>query len=732
MEENKEKEKDSNETQQTEPAHLSLEDIIKEGENIYPVSEESDKKCIEIHKIKNWAEMFYNIKQEKSKSKFNELMSKSEYSKFFEGLNYEYGINNYTQDTQKAFDIYKEAADNTVDAMSMYKMYHIYKNEYKKFNIEKRSRIYEKYYLYKCFAYLSYQELKRNTFLCNRFDVVLEIVIQFDQEDQNFDKLKNFLMYLKKYYKELNIRERDVFVIESVFNFKFGNEIQNMKNAIQQLRNLIPSNDDSTKSLLELEIYYKIACYLLEVNEIQSAEYYFSYVVNAQYYRAFPDFALFLSEKKNEPRKALVILRIASENGYNNANIMYYNIFLNSFDFNKMNKDDEIIKDFIKTLFNLLVNNFVTEDVYSFFEYFYLRKILIKKFGFKNLLDEFSDYTKEFTEFIVKMANPDSKEDEQNDYFQSDNNKELILEYFQRNEFYPEFNLVCGFLYYYGIENVLEKDYVKSLEKFKIAYKSSNSKSYKRFCYSYIYKIRDKLNKKGLINPKNKSLIVSDNKLMKTKKKLFQMYKTSVEEDDFVNLSSSFFYYLSRLFNKKIGNNGDTLLEFICLQRAIECNNETPIFGSSICYYRRKKAMDLINNEDKYNTVLEGIHGIKDSEGYGEDNSLCPICFDQKRNILCLPCKHLFCINCLKKIANKRKCPICRGSIIITCNTQFKKTEEPQEKKEKTNVEDKNEKNENAEEKKEKTENIEEKKENAESVEDKKAKVENIEEKGKE
>ena len=350
----------------------------------------------------------------------------------------------------------------------------------------------------------------------------------------------------------------------------------------------------------------------------------------------------FYLKKKNEPRKALVILRIA--------------------------------------LFNLLVNNFVTEDVYSFFEYFYLRKILIKKFGFKNLLDEFSDYTKEFTEFIVKMSNPESKEDEQNDYFQSDNNKELILEYFQRNEFYPEFNLVCGFLYYYGVENVLEKDYVKSLEKFKIVYKSSNSKSYKRFCYSYIYKIRDKLNKKGVINPKNKSLIVSNNKLMKTQKKLFQMYKTSIEEDDFVNLSSSFFYYLSRLFNKKIGNNGDILLEFICLQRAIECNNETPIFGSSICYYRRKKAVDLINNEDKYNTVLEGIHGIKDSEGYGEDNSLCPICFDQKRNILCLPCKHLFCIYCLKKIANKRKCPICRGSIIITCNTQFKKAEEPQEK----------------------------------------------------
>ena len=127
---------------------------------------------------------------------------------------------------------------------------------------------------------------------------------------------------------------------------------------------------------------------------------------------------------------------------------------------------------------------------------------------------------------------------------------------------------------------------------------------------------------------------------------------------------------------------------------------------------------------------MEGIHGIKDSEGYGEDNSLCPICFDQKRNILCLPCKHLFCINCLKKIANKRKCPICRGSIIITCNTQFKKAEESQEKKEKTDVEDKKEKT-DVEDKKEKTDNIEEKKENSENVEEKKEKTGNME-KGKE
>ena len=34
-------------------------------------------------------------------------------------------------------------------------------------------------------------------------------------------------------------------------------------------------------------------------------------------------------------------------------------------------------------------------------------------------------------------------------------------------------------------------------------------------------------------------------------------------------------------------------------------------------------------------------------------------------NILCLPCKHLYCDNCINQIMDKRKCPICRGGIIM-------------------------------------------------------------------
>jgi hypothetical protein len=80
----------------------------------------------------------------------------------------------------------------------------------------------------------------------------------------------------------------------------------------------------------------------------------------------------------------------------------------------------------------------------------------------------------------------------------SDNNKAKILEYFQRSDFYSELNLVCGLLLYYGIDKIIEKDYIKSLEKLKIAYYNTHSKSYKRFCYTYIYKVRKKLNEKGI------------------------------------------------------------------------------------------------------------------------------------------------------------------------------------------------------------------------------------------
>ena len=109
--------------------------ILCEGENIYPIKEEADKKCLEENKIDNWAECFYNIKEGIFRKRYIELMSKTENNKFFEALNYEYGMNDYPLDLNKAFKIYKTAADTSNDTLSMFRLYRIYKNEYKKFGL---------------------------------------------------------------------------------------------------------------------------------------------------------------------------------------------------------------------------------------------------------------------------------------------------------------------------------------------------------------------------------------------------------------------------------------------------------------------------------------------------------------------------------------------------------------------------------------------------------------------
>ena len=134
----------------------TIDDPIQEGENLFlPYDEKIDEECYNLNKIDNWVDTFYNLKTGIILEKYKELLSKSEYNKFFEALNYEYGINNYPLDLQKAFDIYKNAADSTIDTLSMYRLYHIYKKDYKKFNLEKRSHVLEKFYIMKCFTYLT-------------------------------------------------------------------------------------------------------------------------------------------------------------------------------------------------------------------------------------------------------------------------------------------------------------------------------------------------------------------------------------------------------------------------------------------------------------------------------------------------------------------------------------------------------------------------------------------------
>ena len=199
------------------------------------------------------------------------------------------------------------------------------------------------------------------------------------------------------------------------------------------------------------------------------------------------------------------------------------------------------------------------------------------------------------------------------------------------------------------------------------SYNYSHSNSYKRFCYYYIYQIYKRIFEQQKLNKdtENNDIlndIVNENQMKDIEKLLFKRYCVSINEN-INNLSPSYFYYLSRLYNKKIGNNGDKLMELTCLIKAIEIKNTAPGTNSVICFYRKYKSIVLMEKyKEEYKNELNNILKNKDSEGYGEDGTICPICLENERNTISLPCKHLFCDICIKQV---NKCPICRRKIII-------------------------------------------------------------------
>ena len=621
---------------------ISPEDIEKEALEIYPDNEGS-KKCDEeinkIYTITDWSEMFYYGKSPIIKNRFLQFISKSEYSKFFEALDYEYGINGQIKDIKKAFSIYKNQADNTTDNLSMYKMYHIYKNEYEKFGFEKRNRILEKFYLFKCFSYLSQQEYQGYCLLFNRFHVLFDIKLYFDYEDILRLRIDLFINHINKYYEYYQINQDDVLLIKSFVYFKIKGDTNSAKIILEPL---------ITKC--NLQAIYQLT---LMLDDNDQKEKIFSFLEQHKYYRCYGDYALFLFKVMNKSQKALEILKEAISNGILRGNYLFYDIYLSTIDFSKI-KDNESFNDNLLFLFNILIDNICLDEAFCYFEFFYLKKLCIKHFNFKDLIDKnFLEFEKGFVDILKQNSCSSASEEE------IEQKKELIKKLYIRKDYFSEFNLACGTLYYYGIENIIEPDLKKSLIKFQISFDSSDSRSYKRFCYSYVVRIKQKLYEL------NDSDITKED-LENSKKQLFELYSKSIDLNNLPYLSASFFYYLFVLYKRKWGNNGDKIMEYICIKKASESKVKQPGTGTIISYYRKYKSTKIIKNEDDIIKKILEMNNNNDSEGYGEDGTICPICMLNKRNNIFYPCKHKFCQFCAKKLMESYKCPICRSMILIS------------------------------------------------------------------
>ena len=624
---------------------------IMEGESIfYPNDETIDKKCYELNDITNWGKFFYGSRKGILLEKYIQLMSKTDYKNFFEGLNYEYGLNNISIDLNKAFNIYKNSADNnSIDSLSCFRLYRIYKNEFNKFDINKRNFVLEKYYLLKSFAYLS-----EDDFVGKKINIEGELSIQLKDAKGNIcDWYKKLMNLLKKNYSMYHINKNELDYIRNKIDFSFKLKLfDDYKSELSLLR--FKDNLEAAYEYLDL----KHDSY--QIKDLEDKNYYRGYLINAKY----------CINKKD----VFSMLKKSIAHGY------YFHIKYYIYAFLSCNKLSDIIKTpelklGLKYIIGALIDNIIVEDIYSFYYYIRMRNILIKYFNYKDeFFFNFDVYTEEIAKFLLKFGiNNDEK-----------NLKKIKLYYFdERYKF--DIYAALAFLYYYGIRGILDKNYKESLRYFNYCLKED--KYNKKFFLTYIYFIKRRLkkDKKYLLKNKNKKtnndMNEEEEELINIEKELLNLYLAQLSNEKLKSLSPSFFYFLSKIYNSNSINNRDMALEYVFLNMAANTSltfndaYELDYFFETFCIDKAKKKIQDININKDFKKIFEE-KGAINIAGYGEDGSICPICLDKKKTTICIPCKHFFCSRCIDKCIdklNKQKCPLCRIEVKAIFDMKSKK-----------------------------------------------------------
>jgi hypothetical protein len=596
---------------------------------IYPINIEIDQQNKNRIPLINWENLLYKWLHPNLKTRFITLSSKFEYKEFLKGVNKEYGINNVKKNLKEALSIYTFNADYTTDSVSMYKMFQIYLHENKKFNI-KRNRNLEYYYLFKCYAYSPFQVLRGYINFMGIIELYRVILYLFDTEDNNYDKFFKLMDYMDKKGNKYNILKSDIDLIKAVFYIKI---FERVDEGISILKKLAEKGNK--------EAIYKLACFSIS-NDKDYAKKLFEELKLYKYYKCYNDYGKFLFEELNEKERALEIFKEGFENGNYYCFFCYYDAFLYTYDMKifENGKNVEIIKLFL----NILINDILIGGLFSYFEFFFLRKISLKHFKIdQKIIEEYDIYTVELCKFLSNIIKPE--------------NKKFLDNNFSKDIAECEFNLSYGYLKYLGINGIIEKNLDLSFSHIKHSFKTSENRSYKRFCYSFIYKLRT-------IFYQNK--IIEEKKLLKSGKKLFDLYNISLQEGNLNDFSSSFYYYLAKLYEKGIGTKKDNYYAYIYYYQATQPPIKYLGTGSIISYYRKYKT-DKILLTNQFKMIIDDLNNIKisdDNEGYG-DGSICPICYDKKRTCVIIPCKHKFCDNCMEILKENKKCPLCRGKIIL-------------------------------------------------------------------
>ena len=129
---------------------------------------------------------------------------------FYEAIGYEFGLSGKAKNTNKAFRIYKDAADFKYDYLCMYRMHRIFLTDYRGFGVKENEDLH-RLYLYKCFTYLPYSIIDANYYLLNKVDVFNELYKLIDEFDNSkFNNSFKFYEFLKNNKNQFHVTKNDI------------------------------------------------------------------------------------------------------------------------------------------------------------------------------------------------------------------------------------------------------------------------------------------------------------------------------------------------------------------------------------------------------------------------------------------------------------------------------------------------------------------------------------------
>jgi len=529
------------------------------------------------------------------RKRLDEMIMKSEYKDFFEGLKYEYGFG-VEKDLKKALTTYlKSAILDSKNYLSMTRLYDIFRNDYNKFNIKKDKNL-EMAFLFKSIAYYPLATTIHNSNVRFPLNPISSLLMFLQNNlfivDQIEKKILSYIDELMKVdlYRKI-ISQKDCNLIKGfIEGFLWSYDIGGSKTSYDTLIALSYENFD--------EATFKLASiYLNQLKKIKEKENekndkdkekekenplnkeelitkiydLFQLLVENKYYPAYADCGYFLFNEMGMFDEALQILKEGYEHNQYNCAIYYFHAFTKS-DNLKIYDPKNFDKNKFIDITQALIDSFIlgqTNSLHNLFDFIY---IIGKKYDLKKELSfKYMNYLNEIAELCLSFIDIKNGENNCKRYSPID------IDDVKHSAYHA-----LGFIYMYGLTTKYKKDLFKAENYIKeaIKYNEASEPFYTRL----LYKIKHKLFNVGAIE--------DGNELKLLEKKVFNLYE---KNKDYEFYGNSYYYYFGRLYEYGIGTKKDLNMAYSYYSKG--CNPLHHLFDSFIIVYKRYLSLKKVDLE---------------------------------------------------------------------------------------------------------------------------------------